>query len=404
MRRQRNFCRFIFILIGIAPLLATIGYAGWRNHRYDAGHFSDYCGRSFGCLASVGDARYIRPGVLRMVQVSLADSETGQTVLRCDAIEIERQGGAVHLSIPSVEVATPSADQLLFAVHERVLRQPRFLEDEVIVSIGNLRFAQAGSLLFSNNTIEMRRIENGTEMRAEFCPSGSAKPVDLTIRRHMNDSGYTKILLETWQHELPTSLLVGHRNWLPQLTPAATFRGNIWCELEPNGWSGEVVGGYLRNIDLTSFVGTTCGGWITGTANIMFRAAKFKNGRLQALDAVADSPAGQVHTQQLTAATDTWQLSWSEQPSLDMPVVDYRELSCGITLTDEGFELRGRAEPTQTILTLATGERLSTDPDDQVHAPATTILTVLFPGRPAQDPHSSEAEGLLHILPLPAIH
>ena len=403
MRRRCTICRITFLLVGLMPLLVAVVYAGWRNSRYDAAYFSDFCGRSFGCLATVGDAQFVRPGVLQLDAVDFADSETGQTVLGCDAIQIDRRDNAVQISIPIVRAATAAADPLLHTIHERVLRQPRFLENEVIVSVDELRFEQANGLAFSKNTIEFRQIDHGTEMRAEFLPRGSEEPIDLTIRRQLTDSGSTNIRLETWQHELPTSLLVGRRNWLPQLTPDATFRGNIWCDLDPRGWSGEVVGGYLRNIDLSSFLGPTYGGWIQGTANFVIRTARFSDGRLESLDVDVNSSAGSVQAQPLISATETWQLSWSKTPALDMPVIDYQELHCAIALDNEGFELHGRAEPTRTILTLTTGERLSTSPDDQVWAPATTIVNVLLPGQSAQRPMTSEAAGLLRVLPLPTV-
>jgi hypothetical protein len=271
----------------------------------------------------------------------------------------------------------------------------------VLAAIENLQFAQVPESRFANTKLELRRIAQGTELRAAFYPTGCATPIDLTIRRTWTDRAQTMISLETGEFEVPAGLLVGQRNWLPRWTPTATFRGNIWCDLDADGWTWEVLGGQLRNVDLDRFLGRHFDGWIRGTATFDIRTAKFQRGKLQTLDADIFGVSGQIGMPRLSTAASIWQFSWDQQPARNVDFADYQQLACGVYLEAGRLELRGRGEPPGTILMLATGERLATDPADEVHAPL-SLLEVLFPGQPAQRAVSAEAEWLLRVLPLPS--
>lgn len=417
MRKQRNICRVAFVLCGVLPLLATLAYAGWRTHRFDAGHFADHLGLSLGCEANVQDAIYARPGVLRLVGVDLSNSETHQPLLYCDTIDVQQSNGVLDLRVHTVEVADAAADQVLFRIHERLLCQPKLLAQEVSISIELLRFDHADETAFVDSTIDLRQIDQGTELRAALYPlritgqSGGgqtdseqtkATPVDFTIIRKLDGATYTKVMLETWQHELPASLLFGERNWLPQFASLTSFRGNVWVDFGPDGWSGAILGGRLRNVDLQEFLGTSFGGWIKGTANVDVFTTEFTNGRLRTLDVDVYSSMGTIRKQQLEAATTTWQLGWNEQPTLQTDVVDYQQLACKVYLASGQLELRGLSEPAGTLLTLSTSHRLTTAPHNAVHADRASILSVLFPLQPEQEPVSAEAEHLLRILPPPS--
>jgi len=412
MFKKRRLCRFAFVLIGVLPLLATVAYAGWRNTRFDAAHFADLLGRSFGCHATIGNADFVRPGMLRLTEVAFSNPETGQSLLRCDAVDVNRIEGALRLSISKVAVADMATDQVLYAIHERILRQPTLLREEVILSIEELSFNRVPDCRFSKNTIELRQTSNGTELRSAFYPESSLlrndptapidpmAPIDLTMQRNFISPARTRVKLETGPHALPMSLIVGQRNWLPQLTSSATFQGNIWWVSTPQGWTGDVVGGYLRDVELANFLGDRFGGWMDGLADITIYMATFANSRLQELVVDIDSVAGKVRTQQLAAAADVWQLNWTEQPLMDTDFVDYQRLECRVKLANGRIELRGGKRPMGTILTLETAQQLTTFPAELAYGPVNSIMAVLLPDQPSQGLVSKDAERLMRVLPL----
>ena len=402
-------------MLGILPLVVTVVVAGWRNWQFDADYYASFVSRVSGCRTTVGDVTFVRPGTVRLEQVRIEDTETGKLFLFLPRIDVRQADQSVLLSIPEAHVQNSAGDRVLFVVHERVLRQPDLLTVPIIVTIDQIHFngrqidtsdtSPKGTTRLVDNRFEFRQFNQGSELRGELRPSDSRGPhsIELTVRRTFGELPATTIALQTHEHWLAANLLIGQQKWLPQLSASAKFCGDLYIDVDANGWSGEVFGRF-HAVDLGQLIGDRFGGFVTGNANAVVRTARFANSRVQEIDVDVDAGPGEFGTRQLKAAVETWQLQWSEPPGLDKASIAYEKLAISLFLTKDGLEMAGCCERDNgTLLTLRSGAVLGHPGLLSVEAPVPSIISVLLPTEPPPRFHiSAEADALLRVLPLPS--
>ncbi len=412
---RRTGCRLAFILLGILPLLATLVIAGWRNHEFDEVHFASLVSRVLGCRTTVDDVQFVRPGTVRLVNVNVRDAETGEPFLFLPHVDVQQCPQNVLLAISEARVHDLAVDRILFLIHERVLRQPDLFAVPIVATVGRLHCSQRrletdepdphdSATYFVQNRFELRQIDQGSELRGELRQAAAnVKPaIDLTIRRVLTELPTTTITLQTYDQWISASLLVGRQNWLPRLSPAASFRGNLHVDLDANGWSGEAYGDF-RDVDLGPLVGDRFERFLTGNADFVVRTARFARGRLQEFDADIHAGPGEFGTRQLQAAAEAWQLEWSDPPEPDAVSIDYEQLATSVYLDKEGLELAGLCPGAiGTLLTVPSGAVLRHPQTQAVRADVSSIFGVLLPDAWApQFQLTAEADSLLRVLPLP---
>ncbi len=323
--------------------MGTLLFAGWRRVQFDTDYFEDLLGLSLGCRVSLDAVEFPSPGLVRLSNVTFYDSESAKMVLACDRIEARRTAGLQKVDVFQCVVVESMGNQILSSIHDHLLTQPQLLDNEIHIHVDTMDFAEPShpahrNPMFGNSTIELRATSSGAEMRACLHPASTdaagppAEPtkrvatadptVEVTIWRDVASPTKTTILFESPHIEFPAHLIAGDRPWRSRLSRQTTFRGRIDCHLDDRGWTVDVLGGDLTNLDLSLLVGKEPEAWLTGIAKVAIRRLTMRTSRIQELVCDVRVPYGDVASDRLENALSMWPVSWNRDALDGDPAVD----------------------------------------------------------------------------------
>jgi len=388
-RTRRLLCRLGFLLFCVAPTLAVAArIAVVRSPAYIAVRRAE-CERriseALGLAVSVRQVHELLQGVTELDDIVLAEPETGALIARIRHLEFTRQDGQLVVLASQPEIEGLQVWRLWESLHERVLRTYR-------ADASGARF-YAGEVTISP-TLEFR--EAALQM---------SEPAQLRITRNRQiQPPATRWELNTRSTALPCSLLADYLGILRNLGEDASFQGAIEAMPTTDGWEGEIAGRF-RDVDLDRVTQRlNLRHRLSGAAEIVFRQATFRGGRL--IDAAGDLAcnSGVVSRSLLYQAHESLGLVADSRlltPQANM-LVAFNELKLGFALDKGGVQLTGHCDSAGpgVVMTGEGGPLLSNRSPEAVQV--TALVRTLAPDTGEQVPANPEAYQLLHVLPIPA--
>ena len=409
---RRLLCRLGFLLLCVLPTLAVAGWvsvicspsyvaackAAWETR------LSQHLGLSVRLQGVQNPSR----GVTVLEGLVLSDPETEARVASVRQIEIGYRGDELVVLAAQPELVSEEMWRLCEALHERVLRSPSASQVKVHFYAGEMNVKQSGDQGDSTLTDVHCRLTptaTGPQATIEFCDVAlqMSEPAQLRITRNRQVSPpATRWELRTRSTPLPCYLLADHVEILANLGDLATFQGTVEAMQGADGWEGEVTGRF-RDVDLDRLVTDRYDHKLSGTAEIVFRRAQFRGGRL--IDAAGDMlcSGGVVSLSLLHQADKSLGLIADQRVrSVESdPLRRYQELKFGFTLNQQGLEIVGLCHSVGegVVMTDYFGPLLTDRPQEVVQVAA--LVRTLSSRSGEHVPATYEACQLLHVLPIP---
>ncbi|NLF71173.1 MAG: hypothetical protein GX575_19250 [Candidatus Anammoximicrobium sp.] len=411
-RTRRWLCRLGFLLLGVAP---TLGVVTWitvvRSPAYVAAckaECEDRLSAALGLAVSVEQMHRLLQGVTLLDGVVLTEPETDSPIARIRHLEFGRRDGRWIVLASQPEIEGPQVWRLWESLHERVLRVYPAAGAEAEFYANEMTIRQADGQTATTLTdvrSQLTTTDAGPQATIEFRDVAlqMSEPAQLRITRNRQvRPPATRWALNTRSTALPCAVLADYLQTLRTLGEQATFQGTIEAMPAAEGWEGEIVGRF-RDVDLDRV--TQClKHKLSGSAEILFRRATFRAGRL--IDAAGDVTCngGVVSRSLLYQANKSLGLVADSRlltPQANALLL-FRELKLGFTLDKDGIQIAGQCPSASpgVVMTDEDGPLLSNQSRDAVQV--TALVRTLAPDTGEHVPANYEAYQLLHVLPIPS--
>ncbi len=412
-RTRRLLCRIVFLTLCVSPTLFIMtwicvvhspAYIAHRRATWER-TLSD----QLGLIVSLEGVSHPTRGSTLLEGVNLSDAETGSRVARIRQIEMGRSGGQFILIASQPEIQGEQIWRLWEVLHERVLRGQVAAGLRAQLAAGEVTVHRAdgeGASTLTDVRCQLAPTRDGPQATIEFRDVAlqMAEPAQLRITRNRQISPpATRWELNTRTTALPCSLLADQFDVLTWLGEEATFQGVVEAMPTAKGWEGEITGRF-RSVDLDRVVTYRYDHKLSGTAEITFRRAKFRGGKL--IDAAGDVTCD--------GGVVSWSLLDQARRSLgliaDASVLaveadtlwQYQQLKFGFTLNEEGLQIGGLCQSANEGVVMANRHGpLLTDKPQEI-AQVVALVRTLASENGEQVPATPEAYQLLHVLPIPS--
>jgi hypothetical protein len=413
-RTRRLLCRLGFLLLCVLPTLAVAArIAVVRSPAYIAARRAE-CERrisdALGLAVTVRAAHQLLQGDTKLEDVVFTEPETGAPIGRIRHLEFGYRDGQLIVLASQPEIEGQQVWRLWESLHERVLRACRTEAPGAQIYAGEVTIRQADGQRATTLTDVCGRLnttEAGPQATLEFREVAlqMSEPAQLKITRNRQvQPPATRWELNTRSTALPCSLLADYLEMLRNLGEEATFQGTIEAMPTAEGWEGEIAGRF-RDVDLDRVTGSLkLRHRLGGAAELVFRRATFREGRL--IDAAGDVTCngGAVSRSLLYQANESLGLVAASRvmtPQANTLML-FRELKLGFTLDKGGIQIAGQCDSAGpgVVMTDESGPLLSSQSREAVQV--TALVRTLAPDTGEQVPANYEAYQLLHVLPIPA--
>jgi hypothetical protein len=407
--------RALFVLTGLLPCLAFVGFAVWRNSTRHVAAVERECAAVLGVPVEIGGIRHLRPGAMRLESVTVF-AATGESIVRLPTLDVEISAGEIRLAAGRLK-CTPRAVAFLAQRAGDWLGQPeRFSKawvvdvDEVVWHLEEPLRAPApaatrpGGIHAECVSVEgvravrvRREPQTNDEIRVQSTIVAAAGPADAAAATNIRRLEVQAVVDEP----LPAAIAAAMTP-MPaalRLTPGsdALVRGRIAAVSQEGRWSGECTG-TLERIDLAACTANTTHR-LTGEAEVTISSLRFDHGRLLSCDADCVAAAGRVSQVFLGAivgmlgcrAGPAFRSLASEQ------IRSYDDLACRIRIDDRGLMIRAPGDRAGAVLR-SQGLSLLEEPVEPV--PTERLAWLLSPPGRVSVPASDESAWLLSWLPI----
>jgi len=413
-KTRRRVCLAAFFGLCVIPTVVVLACGAARHL---PGHVQAERKRlawQLGQDVSLRRVRHVRPGVVVYEGLDLSDPETGNRILRCRTLEAgwrtrtsTHQQGQSRRSL--VLVATQAEIEAAELNHVWRLVQG-ILACRGACSHSDVRLAADELVLrrgeTSHRLTELRgrleRLSGVSRADASFrlAELDTPEPVQIRIaRNHQAEPPATGLGIHTGGGALPCSLLALGLSELEALGPQSRFRGTIWANEAPEGWSGELLGEFI-DVDLEGLVTRHFPHTLRGTAQVTIQGARFRRGRLDEATGSLLAGPGAISRSLVDAAADRMGMIAGLEPNSPGQLLPYDQLGLAFSIDPRGLQLRGLC-PAGSPGTILTGRRapLLGEPVSQP-VPVAALLETLMPAREVQVPATPQIDWLIRRLPV----
>jgi hypothetical protein len=411
-RTRRLLCQLAFVLLCVAPTLLVVTWIGViRSPVYIAACHAQWetrLSQLLGLSVSLDSVVTSPRGATMLGGVTLTDPETNAAIAHVRLVEMGYNGEELIVLASQPELNGPEIWRLWEVLHERVLRSPIASDLKVHFYAGEVTVKQANDQSASTLTDVRCRLapaSTGPRVTIEFCDVAlqMAEPAQLRITRNRQVSPpATRWELRTRSTPLPCSLLADRVQILACMGEHATFQGTVEAMSVAGGWEGEVSGRF-RDVDLDRLVTDRYNHKLSGTAELVFRRAQFRGGRL--LDAAGDVICGGGGAVSLSLLHQAEQsLGLVADARLRQVETDalrrYQELKFGFTMNEQGLKIVGLCHSVGEGVVMSDyyGPLLTDRPQEVIQVAA--LVRALASRGGEQVPATFEAHQLLHVLPI----
>jgi hypothetical protein len=348
-------------------------------------------------------------GVTVLEGLVLSDPETEACVARVRRIEMGHRGNELIVLAAQPELISQQMWRLCEALHDRVLRSSTASQAQVHFYAGEVHLKQSsvgGDSTLTDVHCRLTPTETGPQATIEFRDVAleMSEPAQLRfIRNRQVSPPATRCELRTRSTPLPCHLLADHVKILASLGDRATFQGTVEAMQGPDGWEGEVAGRFCH-VDLDRLVTDRYDHKLSGSAEVVFRRAQFRSGKL--IDAAGDvlCNGGAVSLSLLHQADKSLGLVADQRVRAveTDPLRRYQELKFGFTLNEQGLKIVGLCHGVGEGVVMADyfGPLLTDRPQEVT--PVAALVRTLSSRSGEQVPATYEACQLLYVLPPPS--
>jgi hypothetical protein len=412
-RTRRLLCRIGFLTLCVAPTLFIVMWICVVHSPAYVAHRKAIWERTLsdqlGLVVSLDGVSHPTRASTLLEGIDLTDVETGSRVARIRQIEMGRSGDQFLLLASQPEIQGEQIWRLWEVLHERILRGQAAAGWRAQLVAGEVTVHRAdgeGASTLTDVRCQLAPTRDGPQATIEFRDVAlqMAEPAQLRITRNRQVTPpATRWELNTRTTALPCSLLADQIEVLTWLGDEATFQGTVEAMPTAVGWEGEITGRF-RNVDLDRVVTYRYDHKLSGAAEIVFRRAKFRGGKL--IDAAGD------------VACDGGVVSWSllDQARRSLGFVadarvlaieadtlwKFQQLKFGFTMNEEGLRIVGLCQSANEGVVMADKNGpLLTDKPQEI-AQVVALVRTLASENGEQVPATPEAIQLFHVLPVPS--
>jgi hypothetical protein len=186
-RTRKSLCRIGFVLLCVLPTCAVALWAASRNGDGHRARCEAEMSRLLGLKVALGKVEYPEPGVVRYLDLLLADRETDAAIASAAELEVRSTATAVVISSAALKIALAEANALAELLHDRLRDRTETGETPIRLAIGELTIAAKSgdvSLLGVSARLEATREGRGAQVAfrtAEMSPE--AAPAVMTMVR-----------------------------------------------------------------------------------------------------------------------------------------------------------------------------------------------------------------------------
>lgn len=349
-RTRRQLTNLLFLLLAVAPTLATVGLCMVRRLPSHARQAAEAIGLRLGLKATLATVRYPQPGSAVYEGLELADPATGQVVLRCRRAEARRQTLAdsekqarefLVLSVSGVEIEPPGGSELSQLV-ERALAG-RLSDGCLRIKAEDPVSLKTAGGMFALAEVEghIESLARGTWVGVAFRPADRADGgrAAICLTRDRRSSAPVLCLdIDTGGHALPCSLLAPNGGLLAGLGPEATFQGILQADRTADCWSGQ-ISAEIAGIDLATVLAPIAPGQLSGRGRLTLETARFRAGRLEMARGALAAENGTIGPELVATASRGLGLQTAASPREPQP---YRQLGFGFQIEGGRIEVQGR--------------------------------------------------------------
>ncbi len=401
-RTRRWICRSGFLLGGVLPLAAVIGYSAVIRTAIYKEAVRAALKAELGVDVRFDKVSHPRPGVTLLSGLELLDRQTEESLLRARLLEI---GPHTQTLVASQgEVNAPGLDRL-WLVLQRRQREANQPAVQISAAELTLRWPQGvQTLVDCNAQLECAESEQTASATFQVAGADADSPARLGLRWNTStDADAAKTLkLETGGTPLPCALLaalVHCENWLG---PNGAFQGTIRIEETSAGRQIE-VSGQIDGIDLQSVVGDHFPHRLTGTCSLSLERATLRDGRLEEATGAIHAGPGIVSRSLLHSAAEALRMHSKGATHGDNDAAEYEQLAATFAWDAKGLTIHGQCDESEpgTVLRSADGGLLTESSEGAL--PVTALVQALVPDSRVQVPATRQTDWLLRALPLPEV-
>ncbi len=351
---NRRICRALFVVLGIVPLLASVGWATYHQLHFREANVQAWLAGQLGLDCSFLDLVTARPGQCRIQELRVVDPETRELIGSASQLAWCEIAHGRYLHVPSMEVPAANVHRLIQLLHDRILKQRRLLTKPIEFQADTVVLKDGESTQFIHDLrVDIQLDPHGPEATVAFRWPDQApdERVELQLHRdHRSESPRTVIRLETGAASLPCSCVTA---WLPWLTAPTQFQGNVKATiatdaLHLHGCDAD-ISGHLTQLPLSITTSGDVSHLIAKNADVIIRRALFQDGQAQMVEGSITAVDGQLPVELLAAgqANQLWVCPTIHRDSTSQ-FVEFDRLSIDFQLNDDQSFLRSTGALTTT--------------------------------------------------------
>lgn len=350
--------RSLLVILGVFPLLGTVGWATWRHISWDAQGYEKWLGARLGLEVQLTSVEHPTPTTERVGQADLLDPETGRLLARAERVTIHTSATAIQLHCESLFIPRSRLMSLWRLLHDRALRERRLLARPIELEVNQtIVSSDSGQTEFASWMLELGRREDGAFATSTFVERApQAQPVEIYISRQAHGDSWTTELDLLTKSRVALTTLFGEPAWLSALGPQVGLNGHLWVQQTDQDWSADFCG-KIDGLELGRFVARFFPHEISGTINASIRQLLIKSGRISHLEGQLHGAGGQIGSSLLDACEQFLDMQLSGSPG---ELVSFDELGLTFRIDHRGAVLKGSCEAGPgVILNSAAGPLLS---------------------------------------------
>ncbi len=398
------------MLLCLVPTTAVLGWGIVRKMPSHLHEQEQQLSDVLGLQAALMSVTHPRPGAVLYEGLRLTDPESGEVVLRCRLLEVERRGGVMTITASQPEIDAAHADCLQrllarwqrreFAGESNIQLQSR----ELVWRVSSPQVREtAVTLTGVQGSLQQTAAAAEVVLSFLLAEQRNNEPVEIRLTRSRQSNPPTsEFSLKTGEMAVPCMLFNPLVDSPGVLGNESRFRGAIRAKETSAGWSGDLEG-IFSDVDLQPLVSERFPHQLTGKADITIERAAFQDGRLTeaALELVAGP--GVISRSLLLAAVESLHMEAKETFSPRSPLVDYQQLIFQARFDADGLQISGQADPRFPRAVIFDTQRVLLFAPEMKSLPVTALVRMLVPSNEVQVPASRETQWLIEHLPVPQV-
>ncbi|MCD0458460.1 hypothetical protein [Roseiconus lacunae] len=320
-RTQRAVARLLFVFCCAVPtfLVAStilVTWTPWFTQRQRE-RIEYELGRETGLLVHIDAMDQVAPGKYVLRQVRVDDPETNATIADVRVIDFHRGEHQIGMLLHQVTLRSSGLGRAWSLLHGRLLSSPSKTTLPIKVEACDVSIvSSSGSLPFNHLSATITPESDGVRLVAAARDRMDPNQPSLRAEIHRDRSGdrpTSRVVLSTDGTALPCSAVAEYLPVAGMLGSEALWSGTMKCEETENGWTLDLGGCSLTNLQLVDLT-RTLRYRVVGSANLHLTRCKISPGGW--VSAVGEIDATDLGLPQRVLLAMRNQLGWQIDPQV----------------------------------------------------------------------------------------